>query len=278
MPRVNLHCHDAHSSDASGTIAELAAAAASRGIEVLCVTNHVERILADGETWDFDIEEARPRFGDCLEEIERRRADFPGLELLFGAELEYRTEWREGLEELSRALPFDFLLGSVHVVDGLQISGGPTVDEAFAGRTEAEVYGLYFEKVLEMVRWGGFDTVSHLDLVKRFGVRHHGPFRPERYARVVAAIFQECVRRGIGIEVNASGLVAPSAEPMPGLPLLAAARRAGVPFVTLGTDGHAPRHVDRGLAEVEALAREAGFNEVAVFRARSRFMTAIGPT
>ncbi len=276
MPRVNFHCHEAHSSDATGSVAEVAAAAARRGVRVLCITNHVERLSQDGTTWAFDPAEARARLDDCLAEIERCRARFPALEVRFGAELEYRTEWREGLEQLCRALPFDFLLGSVHVVEGLPISGGPGVDAAFAGRSEREVYEAYFDKVLEMVRWGGFDVVAHLDLVKRFGARHHGPFRPERYARAIAAIFRECVRRGIGIEVNASGLAAPCAEPMPGLPLLVAARQAGVPFLTLGTDGHAPEQVDRGLAEVERLARRAGFAEVGVFRARTRRMAAIG--
>lgn len=272
MPRVNLHCHNAFSSDAAGTVEELARAARERGVEVLCLTNHVERLVEDGVTWVFDADEAAARLTACREEIERCRATVPGVEVLFGAELEYRPEWREGLERLGVALPFDFLLGSVHVVDGLQISGGPEVERAFTGRAEQLIYRAYFERVLEMVRWGSFDVVAHLDIVKRFGAAYYGPLEPSLYAEPLGEIFRECARRGIGVEVNASGLVAPCAETMPGRELLARAREAGVPFVTLGTDGHAPHQVDRGLEEAERTARRAGYREVAIFRGRTRGM------
>ncbi|MBA2566038.1 MAG: PHP domain-containing protein [Gemmatimonadetes bacterium] len=154
MPRVNFHCHTAHSHDARGTVEELALAARARGVDVVCLTNHVETLLDDGETWVLDLEDARRRLGSCLDDVERCRRRVSDVEILFGAELEYRPEWRAGLEELARALPFDFLLGSVHVVDDLQVSGGPGAERAFAGRSEEAVYGPYFERVLEMVNWG----------------------------------------------------------------------------------------------------------------------------
>jgi imidazoleglycerol-phosphate dehydratase len=270
--RVNFHCHNAFSSDGTGSVEELARAARDCGIRVLCLTNHVERLLDDGRTWDFEADEAIARLDACRLEIERCRPRIPEVELLFGAELEYRREWREGLERLEQALPFDFLLGSVHVAGGLQISGGPDMDSVFAGRREEEVYGPYFETVLEMLRWGGFDVVSHLDLVKRFGAARYGAFDPARYAAPLAAIFEECARRDIGIEVNGSGLFATCAEPFPGPALLTQARAAAVPFITLGTDSHKPEHVGRGLPEIERLARTAGFAEVAVVRGRVRSM------
>ncbi|MBA2564316.1 MAG: histidinol-phosphatase HisJ family protein, partial [Gemmatimonadetes bacterium] len=270
MPRVNLHCHSRHSHDGRGSVEELALAARDRGIGVLCLTNHVESLLGDGETWVLDLDDARSRLGACRDEIECCRSRVPEVEVLFGAELEYRPEWRAGLEELAESLPFDFLLGSVHVVDDLQISGGPGVERAFSGRSEEEVYGRYFERVLEMVRWAGFDVVSHLDLVKRFGARWHGAFEPRRYERVLVEILDACARAGLGIEINASGLGAACAETFPGLELVRRARQAGVPFITVGTDGHAPEHVDRGLHEAERIAQAAGFGETAVFRGRRR--------
>lgn len=63
------------------------------------------------------------------------------------------------------------------------------------------------------------------------------------------------------IEVNTSGAYYACKEPFPHIDLLTEFRKAGVP-VTLGTDAHEPRNVDRGIDAGLKLLYEAGYREI----------------
>ena len=267
--RVNYHCHNRYSSDGRGTTDQLVARAVELGFEEICITNHVEVLGPDGD-WHVDVVEARERFEQVAREIEAARRRYPDRRILLGAELEYRPEWVEPLEQLAASVEFDFLVGSVHVVDGHNISGGAGVGAYFEGKSLEEAYGRYFEVVAEMVEWGGFDVVGHFDLVKRFGTKVYGPYPVEPFEEMVRAILERMAARGIGLEVNTSGVVQPPAEPYPGLPILKLAREAGITTVTIGTDSHIPERFDQGWDAGLHLLREAGYETITLFSRRVR--------
>lgn len=269
---MNYHFHDDGSSDGEGPLAEHCDAAEAAGLTAICVTNHAERLAPSGR-WLFEVEEAAERFertGRAAAEEDARRTE---LAVRLGAEFEYRPEWADGLDRLADRVAFDFVLGSVHVVGGVNVSGGAAVDEYFERRGVAEAYGAYFEAVAEMVEWGGFDAVAHFDLVKRYGHRHYGAYSPERFEGRVRSVLASMAERGIGIEANASGLAQAPAAPYPAEPVLAWAREEGVPFLTVGTDSHRPRDFAAGLGRAEAAARRAGWREVTVLEGRREAAT-----
>ncbi len=275
--RVNYHVHNRYSSDGRGTTEEVVRRAAELGFEEVCLTNHVEFLAPDGE-WQVDFVEARERFEQVQREIEAMRRAAPDLRILLGAELEYRPGWVESLERLTSSVEFDFLVGSVHVVDGHNISGGATVGEYFKGKALAEAYGRYFSVVEEMVEWGGFDVVGHFDLIKRFGSKLYGAYPVEAFEPQITGILARMAGRGIGLEVNTSGVVQPPAEPYPGLPVLLLAKQAGITTVTIGTDSHIPERFDQGWHVGHHLLQEAGFRELTTFSRRVRRNVPIPPS
>lgn len=264
---MNYHFHDDASADARGTLHEHCRVARSAGIRRLCVTNHVE--IADGRGgWTVRWEEAARRFRGELEAVEEARRRWPDLELRLGAEFEYRPEWAGDLERLSRAVPLDFVVGAIHDVDGLNVSGGRDVEAYFGPRTEEEAYVPYFEAVAEMVEWGRFDVVGHFDLVKRYGHDHFGAYEPESYEDVIRRVLRRMAAGGIGIEINTSGVAQAPGSPFPEPEILRWAREAGVPHLTLGSDSHAPERFTQGLAEGRALAAATGWTRLTAFRER----------
>lgn len=267
VPPVNCHAHDDASSDGTGALAEHAEAARRAGLRHFCTTNHVEVLEEDG-SWTVSLEEAARRFRAERAEGRRLRRRLPELDVRVGAEFEYRPGWTDVLDALAREVDLDMVIGSVHVVDGLNVSGGPEPDRYFASRSRAEAYRGYFETVGEMVAWGGFDVVGHFDLVARYGHDHHGPYEPGAFEDVIRPVLAEMARKGLGIEVNTSGVAQAPGEPYPRTEILAWAREEGVPFLTLGADSHVPRHVARGLAEGARAARTAGWDEVTVLAGR----------
>lgn len=268
---INYHFHDEFSSDGTGSLALHCAAAMEAGAADtdirICVTNHAEAMDVNG-VWHADPEEMIARFRRNAAAVRVVGARFPEIELRFGVELEYRKEWLPAYEKLLSALPFDFVLGSVHLVDGLNISGGADVDPFFLARSQDEAYEAYFREVAELVEWGEFDVVAHFDLIKRYGHRHYGHYVARRYRGLIEPILGEMARRGIGLEINTSGVFQAPGAPYPEAEILEWARQVGVEFLTLGSDSHAPDQFAGGLAEGRQLAADTGWREFTVYEGR----------
>jgi histidinol-phosphatase (PHP family) len=267
--RVNYHLHNQYSSDGRGSTEDVVETALELGFEEICFTNHAETLAPKGGDWILDLVEARQRFEQLQHEIERLQPEYPELRILLGAEFEYRPEWVETLDALVDSVDFDLIIGSVHVVDGQQVSGGPA-GNYFKERDVSEAYGRYFETVDEMLDWGGFDVVGHLDLVKRFGVKHYGPFKVRSFKSQIRGMLEKTVAGGLGLEINTSGVVQAPAEPYPGLDILKLAKEAHVATVTIGTDSHVPSSFEQGLEAGEQMLRSAGFTELTLFSHRIR--------
>ncbi|MEK6253585.1 MAG: hypothetical protein N2B05_02705, partial [Gemmatimonadales bacterium] len=136
------------------------------------------------------------------------------------------------------------------------------------GRSQDEAYGRYFSELEAMVEWGGFDVVSHFDLIARYGHLRYGPYDPTRFRDVIQGVLEGMAARDLGIEINTSGVAGPGA-PYPERDILVWAREAGVPALTLGTDSHRPATFADGLVEGAMLARDAGWEELTLFERRS---------
>lgn len=263
---VNYHFHDENSSDAVDPLA-LHCAAARGTCTNICVTNHAEA-LSDDFVWRADPDEMIARFERSAQSVREAADRFPELEIRLGIELEYRREWRTAYERLLAAVPFDFVLGSVHIVDGYNISGGRDVDAFFLARSEHEAYEAYFNELYEMVDWGAFDVVAHFDLIKRYGHRHYGHYLVQDYRSIIERTLGKMARAGIGIEINTSGVDQAPGVPYPEPEILEWAREIGVDRLTLGSDSHAPDRFARGLVEGARLAIDTGWTEFTVYEAR----------
>ncbi|MDT8437169.1 MAG: histidinol-phosphatase HisJ family protein [Gemmatimonadota bacterium] len=263
---MNYHFHDHASSDGARPLREHAAAAAAAGFREICVTNHVEALRPDG-SWDVELDEALRRFEAELAAVEAARGEFPELRIRFGAEFAFRPAWTRPLERLAREMPFDFVLGSLHEVDGIDVSG-PHADAFFAGRPARDTYGRYVEALGDLVAWGAFDAVAHFDLVKRYGHRTYGDVDPAEVEDRARPVLAAMARAGIGIETNTSGVVQLPRVPYPDTPVLAWAREEGVPFLTVGSDSHAPEHFGQGIGAGLDAARTAGWEALTTFAGR----------
>jgi len=263
---INFHFHDDRSSDGEAPLLRHCEAAVEAGVTEICVTNHAEILGPDG-SWQADLDEMRARFLSVGESVREARRLFPDLGVRLGIELEYRPEWTDAFDRLTAEVPFDFVLGSVHMVDGFNVSGGSSKDLFFEGRTQESAYSEYFRALDAMVQWGGFDAVAHFDLVKRYGHRHYGPYEPAAYRHEIQPVLEKMAARGLGIEINTSGVSGPGV-PYPEREILVWARQAGVPTLTIGTDSHRPDSFADGLVEGVLLARSAGWEELTLYDRR----------
>jgi histidinol-phosphatase (PHP family) len=192
-----------------------------------------------------------------------RAARLDGVTLRLGLEVDYFPRAEEGLRRLLAAYPLDFVLGSVHWLDGWGFDHLSRV-ERWQGRDVDEVYRRYFAELGRAARSGLFDVIAHPDLVKVAG--HRPAFDPtplyEEAARALAAA-------GVAAEVSTAGLRKPVHEIYPAEPFLRLLRQHDVP-ITLASDAHRPEDVGRDFAASVALARRCGYTRICRFVQRRR--------
>jgi histidinol-phosphatase (PHP family) len=138
----------------------------------------------------------------------------------------------------------------------------------FAQRSVREAYQPYFAEVRRAVESGLFDLIGHLDLAKRYGVRYYGPFYLSLFAAEIREILKLAVQRGVGLEINTSGLRQSPHETYPGLEVLRWYRELGGQILTVGSDAHSVEDLGKDINEALDLAREADFETITLFERR----------
>jgi histidinol-phosphatase (PHP family) len=204
---------------------------------------------------------ARSAFAPYVAEARALQAAHAGeLEVLVGVE----ADFLEGAVAVYRAElarhPIDYVLGSVHYVDGRHVYDRTRFEPGFDVAAFARRY-------LELVRGaaasGLFDVLAHVDAWKGRAPTPW-PDVSDDLDRTVEAI----AAAGVAVEVNTSGL-RKCAEPFPGDAFLRRLVDAGVP-ITYGSDAHRPEEVGYGWDDVVARLRALGVARLATFRGRER--------
>ena len=199
-----------------------------------------------------------------VEDVERcRRSYSRDISIRLSTEADFIPGHERALEAILRRYDWDYVIGSVHFLDGWGFDDSRNLS-GFDGRDLDALYLEYFETVGASAETGLFDTIGHTDLVKKFGHRASAPL-DEAYTRLA----QRFARAGVCVEVNTAGLRKPCAEVYPHPDLLRACQAAGVP-TTFGSDAHAPHEVAADLQAAETLMRGVGYTEFVTFAKRSR--------
>lgn len=186
--------------------------------------------------------------------VQRVGARHPELPVLLGVEAEFLPAAAEETQATLAAYSFDYVLCSVHYVDGFGFDE-PESREAEGWRDVDRVFRTYYETLATAARTGAFDVVAHFDLPKLWGHRPTADLS-ELEDEVLGAV----AAAGMAIEINTAGLDRhPVAEAYPALDLLRRAHEAGIP-VTFGSDAHRALEVGSSFSGALTLARRAGYD------------------
>ncbi len=245
--------------------------AAERGVDEIGFTEHVYYFRQTKNLWEHPYYVERCVYDldvyvDAVLEAKRR-----GYPVKLGLEVDHRPGLERETHDALAPYPWDFLLGSVHEIEGHAIDSRP--DEGLWKHFPVEeVWRRYFIALRGAARSGLFDVLSHPDLVKIFGRRpspeavflHH-----DETADAIEAV------GGLAVEVSTAGLEKPVGEIYPDRGLLEACRARGIP-ITTASDAHVPQDVGRELDRAVALARDVGYETVTVFDARKARQEPLG--
>jgi histidinol-phosphatase (PHP family) len=266
---LDSHLHTDLSPDSDVPIDVYAAAAVERGVVEIAITDHVDFDPRD-PAYAYSTFEDRER---SVRQAAERWAE-RGVAIRFGAELTFNTSWEADLRDHLARHSYDFTIGSVHDWPDSPYAPG-RIAAWVQGRSLDEIVTPYFEQVAAAARSGLFDTIGHLDVVKRYLNPHVLPAdfaaRPDLYEPVLHAL----VESGTALEMNTSGLRHPVRETYPTAETIERYRAMGGRAVTVGSDAHRADAFAFGLEEGYRILARAEFEELTFRRGGSRVTVAL---
>jgi len=261
---LDAHVHTDLSPDSAVPIDVYAALAVELGIAELAITDHVDFDPRD-PAFEYSSFEERER---SVREAAERWAD-RGLAIRFGAELTYNTSWEADVRDHVARHRYDFTIGSVHDWPGSPYAR-PGIPRWVQGRSLDDVVGPYFEQVVAAARSGLFDTIGHLDVVKRYLYPSVTPAqlagRPDLYEAALRAL----VDSGTSLELNTSGLRHSVGETYPPAAIVERYRELGGERVSVGSDAHRSDWLAWGLDEGYRILARWEFSELTFRRGAER--------
>jgi histidinol-phosphatase (PHP family) len=274
---VDFHVHCDYSVDAEGSVDDYARAAIARGLAYICFTTHCDldpaRRSHDGKIRHKGriVDVTSDWLESYIDEVSAARKAYAGrgLGIMCGLEIGFVPGIEDMIESVTDSHGFDFIIGGVHTLEGVDIVSAGECMDYFRTRTPVEVCKRYYHDLLEAVRSGVFDSIAHLDIYKRCGLDFYGEALNDAHLGFVEPVLDEIAARGTCLEINSGSLRKGLAWPYPSADLMGMAGQAGIAGVTVGSDCHRPGDVGSGLGECLRMALGAGYRNVEIFSRRS---------
>ena len=259
MYLADYHTHSSCSPDGQITMAEMAKAAIDKGLQEICLTDHVDTYYWKdiSPRWEFDWEKVKAQYEEACGLYGDR------ITIKLGCELgDAQMGFDRAQHLLDTAPALDFIIGSVHLAgpadqkeDLYYIKKG---DTAFYNNVIAG----YLDEVEEVARWGKTSILGHLTLPLRYiNENYHAGMTFASHMDHVAEIFKIIIPKGVGIECNTNR----GGEPLPYGEILKLYHDLGGEIITLGSDAHSAEFAGHVIRERQELLRACGFKYFTTF-------------
>jgi len=256
--KYSYHVHSTNS-DGKASIKEIVEYAKKIGLDEVGISDHFH-IAKNGHAHPWDLTE------DLLDNYINEVLSFSNLKnpvVKLGLEVEFIPETVEKIKKTILHKPFDYLIGSVHIVDD-EIIDSHTENVEFVNE---DIFNKYWSLVKQMAETKVFDIVGHIDLTKKFG------YRPKKdISKEIDSALLSIKESDMTVELNTSGLFYPAKEQYPSKEILIKCKNLGIPIIVTA-DAHIPENLIRGFDIAFKLLKEIGFTKLAYFVQRKRFLT-----
>ncbi len=253
---MDCHIHPDFSIDARGNIEEFVQKAINLGLSRICFTTHIDldpnRISADRyirvdghlRLVSKDLVEI---YRERVFSLKRKYAD--QIEIIYGFELSYEPHFEDDIKEFLEFARPEFTIGSIHSVDGMEITSRRSVPVAARVFKPHEFVERYYEKIVALARSGLFSVIGHIDGYKKYLSRWWGLYALERTElEVLPRVASALAEAGAKFEINSSAYKRGLCAPYPSAAVSKILTVSGVEIGSVGSDAHRPRDLGRFIA------------------------------
>ena len=216
------HMHSKFSTDSVMKIEDAIKVSKEKNIGII-ITDHMDLAYPVKEEFKFDI----PSY---FNEYEKYRGD----SLKLGIEIGLTEDTLLENEAIPKNYDFDFVLGSIHAVNNLDIY----VDYINQGYDKNTFFKYYFENMLTCVKlYNNFDSLAHIDYPCRYCKFENKEIILDDFKDTLAEIFETLIAKNKVLELNTSRLHIKETQSSL-MEIYKLYSDLGGKYITLGSDAH----------------------------------------
>lgn len=255
----DCHIHSTFSTDSVMDAGQACGSAIRQGLDGIAFTDHLDYDFPGDINFLIDFDE----YFCVIDNIRKRYAE--RLKVLSAVEVGIQPHVLRESEELIQRYPFDYVLASVHVIDGQN----PYYKEYYTGKSKKEAYTRYLEEIYYMVEnLKSFDMLGHFGYIIRYADYDDRTLRYADYSDLFDMIFRELIEHGRGFELNTGTYRIERLDAVYDTEILKRYRELGGDMICLGSDAHHTDHVAARFEYFSQVLRDAGFRYTVHFENR----------
>lgn len=267
--KFDFHTHHERCGHALGTIRDYVEHAIKNGLGIIGISDHSPFFADEEDQPQPNTAMAKSEFEAYINEVLGLKEEYKDrIEVLLGVESDFFPEHAELYRAMYLKYPLDYIIGSVHVTNGVSIFNQNRWND-LTEEDQVREKEIYYDLIQRSARSGMFDILGHIDAMKT-NYPLFADIPTESVDRTLKVI-SEC---DVAIEINTSGRIKKCAKWHPTVEILERAHYYGVK-VTFGSDAHKPERVGDEWEEVRSLLKQIGFKEWAIFRQRQRELVSL---
>lgn len=218
----DCHIHTDFSTDSKMKIEDAIRVSNDLGIGLI-ITDHMDYKHHIPGEFIFDPDQ-------YFNEYEKYRND----KLLLGVEIGFREDSLEEIKNLKNDYPFDFIIGSIHVVNKMDIY----YKEYYIGKSKEQAYEEYLKAILLLVKhYDLYDSLGHMDYITRYSLYEDKGLYYRDFPDLIDEILKEIAYAEKAIEINTRKIHdKKTADNF--IEILKRFKELGGKYITIGSDAH----------------------------------------
>lgn len=259
------HIHTNFSDDSTMESETAIKTALSLGLKGLAFTDHLDIDYPGFNSW-FMIDFSK--YSNHMNALKDKYSDT--IKILKGIEIGIQPHVLEKTNSILEKYDFDFVIGSVHVVDKTDLHN----NDFCKFKTRIQSYTRYLEEVINMLNsFENFDILGHLDLIRRYGDYDDKTLSYDDFPNLIDEILSLVIKKDKGIEVNSSGFRYKLNSTMPDYSIIKRYYQLGGKKICIGSDAHSPEFIAYKFDEIRKDLYSLGFRYLVHFERRKEFFT-----
>lgn len=261
---ADYHVHPDFSIDAIGSIDDYCQSALKKGLVEICFTTHYDsnpdgpendrKMRIDGNIVSLSFGAVEKYVKEVL--LAHEKYFDQGLEVKCGIEVGYYPGCEAHISELFAKFPFQYKLGAIHDIDNICLCCQHRYESCFGRFNLDQMADRYFALADNAVRSGLFDSIAHIDVYKKYGLKYYGDDILTVHRGRIESVFSAMAEHNVGMELNTSSLRRGQKEYYPSMEIVNLARSLNVNISGIGSDAHTPNEVAYDFETATAIAYE----------------------
>lgn len=248
---IDTHVHTEVSADSEMKLRDALECAKKMNIGLI-VTEHIDLYFPGKESFAFDVADYFTAYGPY-------RSDY----CLLGVEVGMQPFCAEENRVIVEKYPFDYVLGSVHLVDGEDIY----YPSYYENRTKEASFTKYLKIVAEcLAAYPFIDALGHIDYISRYAPYADPELRFEEFPELLDVVLKQAIENGTILEINTRRFSDRAVTDVL-KPIYQRYTALGGTLVTLGSDAHRTTAIGGNFALGREFAEACGLR-LAYFKDR----------